>query len=113
MGGQRLDARERASRALHAPVAERLRQNPQAVIAHARANLARWRRDAYPDPPLWMREWECILDAGPGRVLAVLEGTDEHAIWLRTSSPFAGLLSPRERWRILREQHRARLASDP
>jgi addiction module HigA family antidote len=88
----------------HQLIAERLRTNPTEVIARAYLNIERWgwRRD-FPDPaqrPDFMSEWLALLEGPLDGLLAVLTGTDERMITLRSSSPFAGVVSFRERWRI-------------
>jgi addiction module HigA family antidote len=92
----------------HQLVAERLRANPAAVIAKARENIERWGwlRD-FPDParrPGFMTEWLALLDGPLDLLLSALTGSGERMVTLRSSSPFAGVVSFRERWR-LRRQH--------
>ena len=88
----------------HQLIAERLRHNPTEVIAKANENIERWgwRRD-FPDParrPDFMTEWLALLEGPLDMLLAVLTGSDERMITLRSSSPFAGVVSFRERWRL-------------
>lgn len=80
--------------------------NPQEVIQKAKSNLKNW-ESKYPTKPGWMREWQALLDKDINEVIAVLENVDEHSIFLRSSSPFAGLISPQQRWTILREQRKS------
>lgn len=89
------------SRALHRLVAERLRQDPSlAASAHERAE--RWL--AMPGSPrAALEEWRRLLQGPADELLRVLEATDEHADELRQSSPFAGVVGPRERWALWRE----------
>ncbi|OGA02989.1 MAG: hypothetical protein A3H35_20840 [Betaproteobacteria bacterium RIFCSPLOWO2_02_FULL_62_17] len=95
--------RERQSLALNGAVARRLSSDPRLVLERARRTLARWKSM----PGVWcidLATWERILDiADVAEVHRLLTGTDEFAIRLRQSSPFSVQLSPRERWRILRE----------
>ena len=90
--------------ARHRLIAERLQADPERVLAHSRANLERWAR-AYPDEqvPGWLREWQELLERPLADVLAILLSESENARRLRSSSPFAGIVSPRERWAINRE----------
>lgn len=88
----------------HAIVAERLQKDPDRVIAKARENIDRWGwlRD-FPDPkkrPGFMAEWLSLLDGPPEALQTVLTGTDERSVMLRSSSPFAGIVSYRERWQL-------------
>ena len=94
----------------HAIVAERLQKDPDRVIAKARENIERWGwlRD-FPDPkkrPGFMAEWLSLLDGPPEVLQAVLTGTDERSVMLRSSSPFAGIVSYRERWQLRKSQTR-------
>jgi hypothetical protein len=88
----------------HRLIAERLRSNPVEVIAKAKENIERWgwRRD-FPDPsrrPNFMTEWLALLEGTQDMLRAVLTGSDERSVTLRSSSPFAGVVSFRERWRL-------------
>jgi hypothetical protein len=88
---------EDRSLALHREIAERLEQNPE-LIEIAKANLERWAaRDG--DLPVW-REWREILNKPLALIIAILRSDDETSKRLRQSSPFSGILSPRERWNI-------------
>jgi hypothetical protein len=89
--------------AQHRRIAERLADNPE-LIGRAKSNLHRWRsmRGDEP-PPTWLVAWQEILDGSVDDVVAILTDSSEHGIWLRSCSPFAGALSPRERWQILKE----------
>jgi hypothetical protein len=50
---------------------------------------------------LYLARWEALLVAGPETLAAtILAGSDEAQV-LRSVHPFAGILSPRERWAIL------------
>lgn len=89
--------------AQHRLIAERLGRDPS-LLAHAKANLDRWAA-GYPDDalPQWLLGWRKILGSPESQVMRVLTEGSEHAKWLRSCSPFAGALSARERWRILKE----------
>jgi hypothetical protein len=88
---------EERSLALHKEIARRLEKNPQ-LLQLAKGNLIRWiARDG--ETPVW-REWSDILKGPLSLVLNVLLSTDERGARLRQSSPFCGILSPRERWKI-------------
>jgi hypothetical protein len=89
---------EQRSLALHEAVAARLEADP-GLLKVARANLERWLGRA-PRPDLI--EWRQLLDAAPmPQLLALLRSPGDHAVQLRQSSPFAGVLSPEERQAIL------------
>lgn len=84
-------------------IAEKLRAQP-GLLGRARITLERWLQHREPAAPPVLREWHEILAHWPlDRILAVLTGADETARRLRQSSPFCGILTPRERWAILKE----------
>lgn len=88
---------EDRSLALHKEIAKRLSENPQ-LIEIAKANLERWvARDG--DLPVW-REWRELLNGPLSQVIPTLVSDDEVCKRLRQSSPFCGILAPRERWHI-------------
>lgn len=88
----------------HEIVATLLREDPARVIGKGKENIERWGwLREFPDPeqrPEFMNEWLSLLGGPPEALLAVLTGTDERAVALRSSSPFAGLVPFRERWRL-------------
>ncbi|MGH8475304.1 MAG: hypothetical protein ACRERS_04220 [Methylococcales bacterium] len=89
--------------AQHRVIAERLRQDPHRVMAKARHNLSRWSEHYAPhERPAWMREWGLLLDGSLDEVLTILLSDSEKARRLRSSSLFAGILSARERWALLK-----------
>ena len=83
-------------------VAEKLRDDP-ALIARARGNLERWLRDCSERSRPALLEWRELLDGPLGELLSFLTSREERAVRLRQSSPFAGILTPEERWTILRD----------
>jgi len=96
---QRID---RQVAALHLVIARRIRSGDKGPVDRARSNLQRWQLRFGGDLPPAYAQWLAILDQGEDAVLAILEGQDQHAVRVRSSSPFAGVLSPPERWEILR-----------
>jgi hypothetical protein len=88
---------EERSIVLHRVIAERVSENP-ALLEVARTNLRRWvGRDG---ERLYWTEWEKILNSPLEDILALMVSPSEKARWLRQSSPFCGILTPRERWKI-------------
>jgi hypothetical protein len=87
---------EARSLALHRLVAEKIRRDPS-LLRIARENLARWRGRATPNDLEYLGEWERLLDAGLDAALAAATEESERAKTLRQASPFAGILTPRER----------------
>jgi hypothetical protein len=92
---------EARSLAYHRLVAKRLATDPD-LLARARARVALW-LDATPTPPHHAREWAGILAQPISDIALLLEDDGERARELRQSTPFAGALDPRERWRLWRE----------
>lgn len=93
---------ERQSVALHRVIAARIRSGDAHPLARARANLSRWKQQFGGELPPAYVEWERLLAGDVDVVLRVLESDDQESVRRRSSSPFAGVLSPRERWDILR-----------
>lgn len=101
---------EERSVAYHSAIAERLRVEP-GILEHARQRVAGWlTREG--GAPFYARKWAEVLAGEPAAVAAFLVEQSELATELRQSSPFAGALTPQERWKIWRET-RERLAGQP
>ena len=95
---QELDAR---SLALHRLIAERIRQQPALFEQVGRA-LTRRSGIVSPDARPHVLEWERAFCQGMDAALALATEESERAAALRQSSPFAGVLSPQERWAFLK-----------
>lgn len=93
-GHARIDAR---SLAMHLAIAEKVRRNPR-LLDVARENIRRWRRRGVDVSAF--AEWEAILDRGIAETLRVLADPSEEAARLRQSTPFTGILTPKERRRF-------------
>ena len=93
---------DRQVAAMHSIIAERLRSGDLSPLHKARSNLKRWEQQFGGVLPAGYLEWVALLDSGLEAVLRVLEGEDQDSVRIRSSSPFAGVLSPRERWEILK-----------
>ena len=83
-------------------IAEKLRANP-ALAGQARSNLERWLKDCSDRSRATLIEWQEMLDGPLDELLSVLTASDGRAVRLRQSNPFAGVLTPDERFAILRE----------
>lgn len=86
------------SLAYHRVVAERLRADAS-ILNAARARVARWLLESQ---TFYALRWREVLAGDVDAVAAVLTERSERAAELRQSSPFAGVLSPAERWHIWR-----------
>ncbi len=87
---------------LHQAIAGKYIANAPAVIAAAEINLRRLRR-LHPDGPeeAWLDRWEALLAGDTKPVIDALTSPSHHAIQLRSTSPFAGVLSEVERRHVL------------
>lgn len=91
---------EARSLAYHRVVAERLASEP-AILQDARARVRSW---LHADPTShFARAWDDVLQRPVREIVALLTDPGERACELRQSTPFAGVLDPRERWRLWRE----------
>jgi hypothetical protein len=101
---------EERSVAYHRVIAARLRERPE-ILREARQRVAGWLATSG-QPPWRATQWAAILDLELPAIESFLTERSELADELRQSSPFAGALSPRERWQIWRET-RERLSPQP
>ncbi|HLX09932.1 MAG TPA: hypothetical protein VKY89_18895 [Thermoanaerobaculia bacterium] len=101
---------EERSVAYHRAIAQRLRDEPE-ILERARRRVQDWQLSGAAAPHAAAR-WAALLAADLPAIEAFLVERSELADELRQSSPFAGALDPRERWRIWRAT-RERLAPPP
>jgi hypothetical protein len=101
-----IDAR---SLALARVVASRIDADPDhRAVDKARALCARWKKTT---PCADIELWAELLRGGWPEIRAVLLDPSERGARLRQSSPFCGVLSPRERWSLYRSfDHDSRAA---
>lgn len=92
------------SLALHEAVARRVRDDP-AILDRVRARLEEWIDRGGRSVPLLLR-WRDVLAGPVEEIAALLTDPSEDAAWLRSASPFAGVLDPRTRLAILRRIRR-------
>lgn len=92
---------EERSIAYHRLIAARLREDPQ-LLESARNRVSDW-LNRPEGSPLHAQKWKQVLDGDIASITAFLTERSEPAAELRQSTPFAGALAPRERWRIWRE----------
>ena len=98
----RLTREDRRSLFLHEAIAEHLMQDPQGVLARARANLKRMRA-RHAGARQLLREWAVLLDRPLDDLVPVLADASPSARELRQVTPFAGVLSAAERTEVYRE----------
>ncbi len=102
-GHGRIDQR---SLALHRAIADKLRADP-ALIEVARENLDRWSRENSRSQPYW-DAWRELLSRPLEDLLGSMVEESERMTALRQATPFAGILSPAERWTIYARFDRGR-----
>ena len=96
---QEIDAR---SLELHRLIAAKVRRDP-ALLDRVRLTLQRWRDPGNPSrAEPYLSEWERLMAEGLEQVLAAAVEESERAEALRQCSPFAGILSPTERFAFLK-----------
>ena len=96
---QEIDQR---SLALHRLVAERVMRNP-VLFEKARMTLARWRGTVCVASQPYLEEWERLMNESVEACLSVAVEDSQRAAALRQSSPFAGILTNRERFVFLKQ----------
>lgn len=94
-GHQRIDQR---SLALHRAIADKLRRDPS-LIQVALANIDRWSLQNSRSQPYW-DAWRELLRGPLDVLLPLLVQESDRMTVLRQATPFAGILSPQERWAI-------------
>lgn len=93
---------EARSLAAHRVIAERLTRSPE-LLDMARARVEGWLRESSsirPHGKIWAEAWRELLAGEPGAVARAIVDDSERGRALRQSTPFAGALDPRERWRL-------------
>lgn len=96
------------SRELHRRIAQRLVEQPDAVLAKARRNVETMRAaDPGGRGTAWLDRWASLLDGPLTTLVSLLVSSSQEARDLRQSTPFAGVLTPAERNAVIRETRRA------
>jgi len=91
-----LDAR---SLAMHCKIAQKITRDPN-LLNKAKANLERWSAKSRDPRPQYLREWEQILERPWPEIAELITSMSEDATRLRSSSPFAGVLTTDQRDQI-------------
>jgi hypothetical protein len=92
------------SRVLHLAVAERLRAEP-GLVDVARKRTSGWLRDGSVNA-WYASQWATLLRKPIAELVEILGERSERMHDLRQTSPFAGFIDARTRWRILGEVRR-------
>ncbi|HET6954894.1 MAG TPA: helix-turn-helix domain-containing protein [Acidimicrobiales bacterium] len=88
---------------LHRAVAGKVVAEPERALRLARRNLARLQKThGRGQAARWLGEWERLLDGPLESLLEALTSRSRQSVELRQNSPFAGLLTERERAKVLR-----------
>ncbi len=95
------------SMALHKEIVKKLKSNPS-LWDIPKKNLVRWKTLKDELTPAFA-EWERIFRKNTKeQILSLLESDAEESIWLRSSSPFTGILNEKER-KMIFESYSIRL----
>ena len=89
---------EKRSLRYHAAISERLRRD-QSILERTRARVEAWIEHGTVAPS-YAQGWQQILERPLPEILAFLTSDSERARAFRQVSPFAGVLSAKERWRL-------------
>jgi hypothetical protein len=90
---------EARSLAMHAVIARKIERHPE-LLAIAHRNVERWRARWKDAPPAWLEEWQEVLKQPWQHIAAFITEPSENGARVRQSSPFAGILTTEERWRV-------------
>ena len=84
---------------MHCKIVQKVFRDPL-LLGKARANLSRWSAKFDGPKPRYLTEWQEILEKPWPVIAEIMTSMSEDATRLRSSSPFAGILSERERDQI-------------
>ncbi|NRQ49203.1 helix-turn-helix domain-containing protein [Aeromicrobium stalagmiti] len=103
-GYAQLSSERLKSLRLHQALIADLLVDPEGVISKARSNIERWLPEQRVDgmTAAYLRDWESVLVGGVDQIIHVITSLDERSADLRENSPFAGVMSPERRTKILR-----------
>ena len=103
--GAPLTRNQERSLFLHAAIATELRARETEVLEIARQNLVKM-RSVNPHASPLLDEWKWILLGTIDRIVARMLDPSEHGQGLRQVSPFAGVLTPAQRFAVYRSFRR-------
>lgn len=84
---------------MHCRIVQKISREP-GLLDRAKANLKRWSAKSELPMPRYLKEWQEILDQPWSVIAEQITNMSEDASRLRSSSPFAGILSEAERAKI-------------
>ena len=94
---------DQRSLALDKAIAARLRGQPE-LLQRAKDTLQEWLQQRQPTPPHVLVEWQEILSSWSfEEILMLLISSEPEPTRLRQSSPFCGILTQKERRKVLQE----------
>ena len=88
------------SLAIHRLVVAKIEKDPH-LFEQVKVTLARWRRTVSEHSQPYLVEWQGVAYRSMRECLDLAVEDSEHAVALRKSSPFAGILSESERFAFL------------
>lgn len=92
---------EARSLAMHAVIARKIERDPK-LLQIARDNVERWLAQRGSKAPAWLSEWQYLLNQPWENIAALITEPTENGARLRQSTPFTGILTHQEWWRIYR-----------
>lgn len=104
-----LTAPEQLTLALHRANAEKLRADPEAVLARARRNIAHIRevdQMSGGQSEFYIATWEALVDGPVEDLVAAMVSLSQESRDLRQTSVFAGVLSDEERYAVLEQVYK-------
>ena len=90
---------EARSLAMHCRIVQKISRD-RGLLEKAKANLLRWSTNTDGPKPRYLREWQEILEKPWPAIAEMMTSMSEDATRLRSSSPFAGVLTEKEREQI-------------
>ncbi len=101
---------EERSIALHREVARRILARPE-LLEHARIRVEGWSEEDNVAAH-WVGMWSKLLSRSLEEVIAAITDRGEAGRSLRQTSPFAGVIDAKTRWKILRQCEKERRAHE-
>ncbi len=101
----RLTQRERRTLSFHRAIADKLRADPEGVRRKALENIAHMRK-VHGDgrSKVYLDSWELLIHGDDHKLLEAMTGQSRKARALQHASPFAGVLSEKERLAIFEKE---------